>query len=90
MLPYLGSLPQGKSVLPLKLFTHHSFSGSVSGLFIAGTVLNGAMLLLPLFFQDIRSMTVMAAGLALIPQGVGMLISRPLTGKLTDYIAPNM
>ncbi|MCC7666281.1 DHA2 family efflux MFS transporter permease subunit [Liquorilactobacillus satsumensis] len=75
-----------KAVLPLKLFTHHSFSGSVSGLFIAGTVLNGAMLLLPLFFQDVRSMTVMAAGLALIPQGVGMLISRPLTGKLTDYI----
>ena len=73
-------------VLPLKLFSHNSFNGSIIGLFIAGTVLNGAMLLLPLFFQDIRNMSVMAAGLALIPQGIGMLISRPLTGKLTDRI----
>ncbi|MFT8477420.1 MAG: MDR family MFS transporter [Liquorilactobacillus sp.] len=73
-------------VLPLKLFTHNSFNGSAIGLFIAGTVLNGAMLLLPLFFQDIRNMSVMMAGLALIPQGLGMLISRPLTGKLTDSI----
>ncbi|EJE99353.1 MDR family MFS transporter [Liquorilactobacillus mali] len=75
-----------KVVLPLKLFTHNSFNGSIIGLFIAGTVLNGAMLLLPLFFQNVRGMSVMMAGLALIPQGLGMLISRPLTGKLTDQI----
>ncbi|MDN6900594.1 MDR family MFS transporter [Oenococcus sicerae] len=77
---------QDKAVLPLNLFKHRSFNGSVIGLFIAGTVLNGAMLILPLFFQDVRHMSVMMAGLALIPQGAGMLVSRPLTGKLTDKI----
>ncbi len=75
-----------KAVLPLKLFKFRSFDGSVIGLFIAGTVLNGAMLLLPLFFQNVRGMSVIMAALALIPQGVGMLISRPMTGHLTDSI----
>ncbi|WP_143797081.1 MFS transporter, partial [Oenococcus oeni] len=56
----------------------------VLGLLIAGTVLNGSMLALPLFFQEVRGMSVMMAGLALIPQGAGMLVSRTLTGKLTD------
>ncbi|MFT8470212.1 MAG: MDR family MFS transporter [Oenococcus sp.] len=75
-----------KAVLPLSLFKYRSFNGSVLGLLIAGTVLNGAMLVLPLFFQNIRGMSVMAAGLALIPQGIGMLASRTLTGRLTDKI----
>ncbi|OIM23036.1 MFS transporter, partial [Oenococcus oeni] len=75
---------EDKAVLPLNLFKYRSFNGSVLGLLIAGTVLNGAMLALPLFFQEVRGMSVMMAGLALIPQGVGMLVSRTLTGKLTD------
>lgn len=81
-----AALRKEKAVLPLNLFTHASFNGAGLGLLIAGTVLNGAMLLLPLFFQDVRGMTVMTAGLALIPQGVGMLVSRTLTGRLTDSI----
>lgn len=81
-----AALRKEKAVLPLNLFTHTSFNGAGLGLLIAGTVLNGAMLLLPLFFQDIRGMTVMMAGLALISQGAGMLIARTLTGRLTDSI----
>ncbi|VDG18996.1 MFS transporter [Lactobacillus paracollinoides] [Lactiplantibacillus mudanjiangensis] len=75
-----------QAVLPLSLFTFPSFDGSVVGLFLAGTVLNGAMLLLPLFFQNVQGMSVIMAALALVPQGLGMLVSRPLTGKLTDQI----
>ncbi|MCT3400597.1 MDR family MFS transporter [Lentilactobacillus hilgardii] len=81
-----GAIRGKKAVIPLNLFKHSSFNGSIIGLFIAGTVLNGAMLLLPLFFQNVRHTSVMMAALALIPQGVGMLISRPLTGRLTDSI----
>lgn len=75
-----------RAVLPLELFKFASFDGAGLGLFIAGTVLNGAMLLLPLYFQDVRSMSVINAALALLPQGLGMLVSRSLTGKLTDQI----
>jgi MFS family permease len=82
----LGRNSGEKAVIPLNLFKHGSFNGSIIGLFIAGTVLNGAMLLLPLLFQNVRHMSVLMASLALIPQGLGMLISRPLTGRLTDSI----
>lgn len=75
-----------KAVLPLSLFKFRSFNGSGLGLFISGTVLNGAMLLLPLYFQNVRNMTVLMAALALLPQGIGMLISRKITGDLTDRI----
>ena len=74
------------AVVPLELFKYRSFNGSMLGLMISGTLLNGAMLLLPLFFQNIAGMSVMMAGFALIPQGVGMLVSRSITGRLTDQI----
>lgn len=74
------------AVIPLKLFSFASFDGSAVGLFIAGTLLNGAMLLLPLYFQNVDHMSVIMAALALFPQGLGMLIVRPLVGRLTDSI----
>ncbi|ANN48003.1 MFS transporter [Levilactobacillus brevis] len=85
---YLGwaSYQRKQAVLPLSLFKFRSFDGSGLGLFMAGTVLNGAMLLLPLYFQNIQNMSVIMAALALLPQGIGMLISRGLTGKLTDSL----
>src|SRR5690606_13670561 len=47
---------------------------------------NGPMLLLPLFFQNSRGASVILAGLALIPQGLGLLIARPLIGKMIEQI----
>lgn len=73
-------------VLPLSLFKFHAFTGSSIGIFISGLFLNGAMLLLPLYFQNVRHMSVIAAALALIPQGLSMLITRPFVGRLTDSI----
>jgi MFS family permease len=45
------------------------------------------MLLLPLFYQQARGETVTAAGLLLVPQGIGSLLAR-VAGGLTDRIAP--
>ncbi|KRL79251.1 hypothetical protein FC17_GL000513 [Secundilactobacillus paracollinoides DSM 15502 = JCM 11969] len=77
---------RNKVVLPLTLFKFHSFTGASIGIFISGLFLNGAMLLLPLYFQNVRHMSVIAAALALLPQGISMLISRPFVGRLTDTI----
>jgi EmrB/QacA subfamily drug resistance transporter len=74
------------AILPLHLFKQKSFNGSMIGLFLAGIATNGPMLLLPLFFQNIKGFSVLDAGLILIPQGVGMLLARPLIGKLTDKL----
>jgi EmrB/QacA subfamily drug resistance transporter len=73
-------------IVPLHLFRSKSFTGSVIALFLAGTGTNGAMLLLPLFFQNVRHDSVIFAALALIPQGAGMLLARPVIGTLTDKI----
>lgn len=42
------------------------------------------MLLLPLFFQNTKGFTAVEAGLMLIPQGLGMMVTRPLIGKMID------
>jgi MFS family permease len=44
------------------------------------------MLLLPLYFQQVRGESVLISGLLLVPQGIGMLLTRSLAGKLTDQI----
>ncbi|WP_207668556.1 MDR family MFS transporter [Periweissella cryptocerci] len=81
-----AAIRKDKAILPLKMFTHKSFNGSMIGLFLAGIATNGPMLLLPLFFQNVKGFSVIDAGLILIPQGVGMLVARPFIGKLTDKI----
>jgi MFS family permease len=40
----------------------------------------------PLYFQQVRGQSALAAGLLLAPQGVGVLLSRGVAGKLTDKI----
>ncbi|GEO69186.1 MDR family MFS transporter [Levilactobacillus acidifarinae] len=88
LLAYLGwaAWRRERAVLPLTLFKFRSFNGAGLGLFMAGTVLNGAMLLLPLYFQNVQHASVIVAALALLPQGLGMLVSRGLTGRLTDSL----
>jgi MFS family permease len=44
------------------------------------------MLLLPLYWQQARGATALSAGLLLVPQGIGTLLSRSVTGRLTDTI----
>jgi EmrB/QacA subfamily drug resistance transporter len=77
---------KGKTVLPLKLFKHRNYSAAGIGIFLSGIAINGPMLLLPLFFQNIMDFTPTGAALALIPQGVGMLVMRPFIGKMIDNV----
>ncbi|MBP2133286.1 EmrB/QacA subfamily drug resistance transporter [Methanomicrobium sp. W14] len=73
-----------KPVLDLRLFRSKNFSASCILLFLLGVVLNGAMLLLPLYFQQVRGESVLYTGLLLIPQGIGTLLTRGWFGRLTD------
>ncbi|WP_427893216.1 MDR family MFS transporter [Kribbella sp. GL6] len=74
-------------LIDLALFRSRSFTASTALLFLTGFGLYGAMLLLPLFYQQARGETVTAAGLLLVPQGVGSLIGRA-AGGLTDRYGP--
>jgi nitrate/nitrite transporter NarK len=70
----------------VRLLAHRSVGSASAVLFFSGFSLYGAMLLLPLHYQEFRGLTPLAAGIRLIPQGVGSLFSRPLAGTLTDKI----
>lgn len=81
-----AAIRKEQAILPLHLFKMKNFSAVMAGLFLAGIATNGPMLLLPLFFQNIKGFSVLNTGLILIPQGIGMLIARPLIGRLTDKL----
>jgi EmrB/QacA subfamily drug resistance transporter len=68
------------------LFAHRPTASASAVLFFSGFTLYGAILLLPLYYQQIRGATALDAGVALIPQGIGALLSRPLAGRLTDRL----
>ena len=53
---------------------------------LAGAALYGTMLLLPLYYQQVRGVSALTAGVMLVPQGIGMLLSRSAAGRLTDKI----
>ncbi|MFE3256667.1 MDR family MFS transporter [Nocardia sp. NPDC059091] len=74
------------ALIDLRLFRSRPFSASTSMLFLYGFVLQGTMLLLPLYYQQERGQSALAAGLLLAPQGVGSLLVRGRTGKLSDRL----
>ncbi|WP_040948907.1 MDR family MFS transporter [Gorillibacterium massiliense] len=73
-------------VLDLRLFKSRNFLASNITVFLLGMVMNGAFLLLPLFYQQVRGETIIHTGLLLIPQGIGMLLTRASVGKLADRL----
>ena len=76
----------GSALVDLRLLRHRPLAASASLMFLTGATLYGAMLLLPLSFQELRGTDALGAGLLLIPQGVGSLLSRSVAGRLHDRI----
>ncbi|MEY9863353.1 EmrB/QacA subfamily drug resistance transporter [Catenulispora sp. GAS73] len=74
----------GDALLDIRLFRHRSLASSSALLLLAGAALYGAMLLMPLYWQQVRGESALGAALLLIPQGVGTLLSRSLAGRYMD------
>jgi EmrB/QacA subfamily drug resistance transporter len=75
-------------LIDLRLFGVRSFSASAGLMFLGGLSIFGSMLLLPLYYQQARGQSALEAGLALAPQGVGMMVALAVAGRLADRIAP--
>jgi len=73
-------------LVDLRLFSVRSFSAATALMFLSGFGVYGALLLLPLYYQQVRGQTALFAGLLLAPQGLGMLLTRSKAGTLTDRI----
>lgn len=76
-----------RALLDLALLRHWPLASASLLLFLSGITLYGAMLLLPLYFQQLRGMTPLMAGVVLIPQGVGTFLSRSMAGRLSDTMS---
>ncbi|NGO67226.1 MDR family MFS transporter [Streptomyces boncukensis] len=75
-------------LVDVRMFRHRSVASSSTLLFLGGISLFGSMMLLPLYFQQVRGATPLGAGLLLIPQGVGALVARGLAGTYMDRVGP--
>ncbi|WP_396454452.1 MDR family MFS transporter [Actinomadura sp.] len=73
-------------LVDVRLFARRPTVSASTVLFFSGFALYGAVLLLPLLYQQVRGTTALDAGLALVPQGIGALLSRSLAGSLTDRL----
>jgi len=73
-------------VLDVHLFRMRNFSSSSLLLLVSGGIITGTLFILPLFYQQVQNSNAIMAGLFLAPQGIGMLCTRGLSGKLTDKI----
>ncbi|WP_354698474.1 hypothetical protein DSM112329_04156 [Paraconexibacter sp. AEG42_29] len=71
-------------LLDVRLYRRPTFSSASFAMFSLGAALMGGMILLPLYWQDVRGESATATGLLTAPQGLGMALFMPLSGKLTD------
>jgi predicted MFS family arabinose efflux permease len=78
----------GNALVDVRLFTHRPLASASALTFLSGAGLYGGMVLLPLYWEEVRGASALSAGLLLAPQGVGALLSRPLAGGFSDRIGP--
>jgi EmrB/QacA subfamily drug resistance transporter len=72
------------ALVDLRLFKNGTFTISSLTLVLMIISVFGAMLLLPLYFQNVRGESALDAGLLLAPQGIGAMLMMPIAGTLTD------
>jgi EmrB/QacA subfamily drug resistance transporter len=77
-----------RPLVEVRLLAKRSVASSSAVLFFSGFSLYGAMLLMPLYYQDVRGTTALGAGVMLVPQGIGTVLSRTIGGSKIDKFGP--
>lgn len=72
-------------IVDIRLLRLRSLGSASSVLFTAGAAMYSGLFLLPLYYQTLRDVSVLAAALLLIPQGVGSLAARFVIGGLVAH-----
>ncbi len=71
-------------LLDLRLFRNRDLAVSIVTMFLFAVAFFGGLLLVPTYFQQIRGESVLRAGLLVAPQGIGAMLTMPITGTLSD------
>ena len=70
-------------LLDIGLYRKPTFVAASVATFCLGAAIFGGMILLPLYFQNVRGTDPVVTGLLLIPQGIGVAIAMGITGRLS-------
>jgi len=84
------ALRSSHPLVEVRLLARRPVASASAVLFFSGFALYGALLLLPLYYQDVRGTTALAAGVMLVPQGIGTLVSRTVVGPNIDRFGPRV
>ncbi len=80
----LHALRVERPLLDIRMYANRVFAGAAFTNFGLGAALFGAMILVPLYYQQVRGQSVIATGLLTGPQGIGALVAMPLASRLTE------
>jgi EmrB/QacA subfamily drug resistance transporter len=73
-----------RPLLDIRMYANRVFAGAAFTNFGLGAALFGAMILVPLYYQEVRGQSVINTGLLTGPQGIGALVAMPLASRLTQ------
>jgi EmrB/QacA subfamily drug resistance transporter len=73
-----------RPLLDVRLYANRIFGAASLTTFGLGAALFGAMILVPYYYQEVRHESVIVTGLLTGPQGLGMLLVMPLSGRLSQ------
>ena len=73
-----------RPLLDIRLYTNRIFAAASMTTFGLGAALFGTMILVPLYYQQVRDESVIVTGLLVGPQGLGMLMCAPFAARLAQ------
>ncbi len=71
-------------LLELHLYSRPTFSSASVAMFLLGAGMFGSLILFPLYWQEVRGLSVIDTGLLSAPQGLGMALVMPFAARLVN------
>lgn len=76
----------GEPLLDLRTLAHRTYAVSISLMAVAFMAMLAALILLPLYLQDVRGLSPLATGLVVAPGGILMGLLGPRVGRAFDRV----
>lgn len=77
-------------MIPLRLFSNHTFSIANIASIVLGFVMMGSLFFLVQFLQNVQGYTAFETGLRTLPTSIGIFVVAPFVGRLTARIGPRL
>jgi len=76
----------GTPLVDPRLLAHRALAAASALNFVSRLSIFGALMLIPLYYQQVRGHDALTAGLLMAPQSLGTMLALPYAGRLTDRI----